>query len=164
MLWLWTSKLRLLLLAGFWWWYTPCAQEEKQSGKPPIQPDHDDAAIFAPAESCSAGLHINCYALICSNTYLLPLLTFEAETPLSAMLFWMVSRSRWSRISNELFLELWLGLHWYRVSSYQHHLQNFWRTLQFAWKCCCWNPAAQISSLLLGFWYVSCCTFAKDDY
>ncbi len=103
MLWLWTSKHRLMLLAWFWWWYTPCAQEEKQSGKPPIQPDHDDAAIFAPAESCSAGLHINCYASICSNTYLLPLLTFEAETPLSAMLFWMVSRSRWSRILNENF-------------------------------------------------------------
>ena len=60
-------------------------------------------SIFAPAESCSAGLHINCYASICSNTYLLLLVTFEAETPLSAMLFWMVSRSRWSRILNEIF-------------------------------------------------------------
>ena len=38
----------------------------------------------------------------------------------------------------KFFLELSLGLHWYRVSSYQHHLQNFWRTLQFAWNCCCW--------------------------
>ena len=60
-------------------------------------------SIFAPAESCSAGLHINCYASICSNTYLLLLVTFEAETPLSAMLFWMVSRSRCSRILNEIF-------------------------------------------------------------
>ena len=64
----------------------------------------------------------------------------------------------------KFFVELWLGLHWYRVSSYQDHLQNFWRKLQFAWNSCCWNPAAQISSLLLGFWYISCCTFAKDDY
>ena len=103
MLWLWTNKHRLMLLAWFWWWYTPCAQEEKQSGKPPIQPDRNDAAIFAPVESCSAGLHINCYASICRNTYLLPLVTFDAETPLSAMLFWIVSRSRWSRILNESF-------------------------------------------------------------
>ena len=61
------------------------------------QPDHDDAAIFAPAESCSAGLHINYYASICvvvdhrcvvvDNTYLLHPVTFAAGTPLPAMLF-----------------------------------------------------------------------------
>ena len=120
-------------------------------------------SIFAPAESCSAGLNINCYASICSNTYLLLLVTFEAETPLSAMLFWMVSRSRWSRILNEMFPWALTGAPLIQSELVSTSPAKFLTNIAICVEMLLLKSCSP-DILTLAWILVRCCTFAKDDY